>query len=389
MAEFKQGDVISFRLRGDSYGVATIAYVENLSLHDNVHLVIHDAVIGAEEVPEEQMIFSDEERRHAPEDIDTSAIVVDHLGITYAGLMESEPLVVGERDIVEEDLIGYRVWIAMMRKAALEQGILRSRRQDVPEEREEELSEDEIPEEAAPESTNDAELDADGDLEPEEDGDSWEDESDAAGDDGEEAGSDDVEELSDEDVLAEVEVSPWHTRLFDRPIGAALFEIHDMFAKAPLDATTLGAFIASFYDGSKTEEIEALIARLLDGDYAAATELLEFGDPAVPYLRSALDQTLSPDVAGDILQILGDMGNDAGYQTLADFFDRHRDLEGDPLAIPAARAFAYVVMLTGGTPEPLASGVERLAEIDHPELAADVASAMNAVRNVATAGTFT
>jgi hypothetical protein len=383
MAEFNQGDVITFHLRGEKFGVATVAVVEDLALHDNVHLVIHDAVI--EGTPGDDTFF-EEDRHHASEDIDTSVTVVDHIGLTSSALAESDPVKVGSREITEDDLFGYQVWLALMRKAAAEQGLLRSRHDDAAagdepdeEEYDEEIVDegeddevidnaDDIVEEGAGEEEGDGEI-----------GDEYDDEVEDDFDDGSE------EEISDEEILQEIEVQPWHRRLFDRPLGAALFEMHEAFAGEALRATKLGSYIASFYDGSKTEEIAALVVRLVDGDYSATTELLEFGDPAVGQLSGALEAADSVELVADILQLLGDMGTESAYRTIADYFARHTDLERDPLAIPAARAFAYVVMLTGGSAEALAGGIDRLSAISHPELDVDVDNAMRAVKEYAEA----
>ncbi len=383
MADFKTGDVITFRLRGDQFGVATLIHIEDLALTDNYHLVIHDAVIEGSDGGTNE--FGDQfDREHDPASIDTTATVIDHLGLTRDGLLASEPMLVGEREPVEEEMLGYRVWLASARRRAEEQGLFgrtASRATAAPEMNEDPEEDEEIEDEAGDEGAWEDQEDGSADTDsaeaaPEED---------AVENDGSGNGDDEIGdgENGSEGTLAEVEVRPWHQRLFDRPIGAALFEMHESFMVEPLLSTRLGAYIAGFYDGSRAEEIGALIDRLVDGDYGAGQELLEYGDAAVMPLRERLDQVSEPETVADILQILADTGSESAYEALAAYFEEHGDPENDPLAVPAVRALAYAVMLTGGTPTALAPHLERLAAIEHPELDDDIASAMSSVRAMA------
>ena len=79
MDSFKAGDLVTFRLHGESYGLARIVYVEDLSLHSLYHLEILDAVLTAQDegVDSYGVPYG---RSHVLDGAESSPVVIDHMG---------------------------------------------------------------------------------------------------------------------------------------------------------------------------------------------------------------------------------------------------------------------------------------------------------------------
>jgi hypothetical protein len=298
MADFNAGDIITFHLRDNLYGVAKILHVENLALHDNIHLAIYDRIVEGKEGTAD--IYGDiRERDHDFDGELGGPPLISHLALTAEAFADSSPLKVGEADVDESELAGYQVWLHSRYERAVKQGMIREREEEEVEEVEEVW-----------------EVEEDGEVEEVEE----------------------VEEVGEVEDVGEVEESEgggaegaaeakgaWAVlTLEDVPIGQWLFQQHDSMHDAELlRESEVGKFVLSHFDESNTEEIEELVGRFVDGDYAAGHELLDFGAAAANALARELDRTDSPELADDILRILGDMGNDTAYEHIASYLGRH------------------------------------------------------------------
>ncbi len=365
MTRFQPGDVLTFPLRGDIYGVAKIIHVEDLALHDNYHLEVFDMLVeGAEEIIDE---FGQHSRIHDVEIPVDTPIAVDHVALTEEALLASAPVKIAEHPLDERELIGYHVWVQMRYQEAVRQGLIRERN-DEPEDVDEfeVVDDDEAYDEEAFEEGEEA-------VESEDDEATLE-EAEAVGAAGE------GEEEPPATRTVTVDVKRWHRVTFEIPVDKMLFENYDEIA-APQgrESSRLEEYLSSHFNEGNVEAINDLVARFLSGDYGAGHELLDFGAPAATALASTLAGEVDPELADDILRILTEMGIDPGYQQVVEFLERHGDLDNDPLALPAARNYCYAVMITGGDPPPLRPYLERLETWDHPELEDDLRLARQAV----------
>lgn len=378
MEKFKPGDLITYRLHGDDYGLAQVLAVENLALHNHYHLALLDAIVkGEEEAVDSYGVLYN--RRHTLDGAEAAPIVIDHIALTMDALDASDPMKVAERDVRESDLNGYHVWMLTTREDLVRKGLIR----DVPPEEQDGMEDDEDLE-AIAEEMDEEDLDLHTSTDQVfEDGEGVEEEAEEDTDADENA---DDSTAQDAEAGMTVELRPWHREVYSEPLDAMLFRLHEEFKRPELKEMTLGAYICSFFDGGNVEAINEMVTRFVEGDYSAGHELLAFGDAAVDALAVYLQDGMEPQLADDILNVLCDSGTMRAYSHIATFFAQHEGNPDDPLGLPAARGYAYAVMLTGGTPEPLREHLSKLEDISFPELEHDVAAAMDAVVNASKAG---
>jgi hypothetical protein len=362
MNEFQLGDLITFAMRGGKYGLAQFIHIENLSQYDHYHLAIRDAVLEAGEGGLDA--FGDPyERSHDLSRTEDAPVVVDHVALTYDALIASEPVVVGHEEVDESMLDGYQIFLTFMRADLIKRGLMKYY----------EESDEEVEDEFSDEELEEGEVDEESEYEVV---------------DAEEKEAEAAEEQTEEAPAESIAIKghTWHMRVFDRPLGDVLFELHEIFEGEEFRSTELGQFINSFFDGSRSEEIEELVNRFVDGDYGAGHELLAYGPAAADILSRHLTDSTTPELAEDILRILCDTGSSRAYEIVAEFFAVHYDQLDDSLRLPAIRGFCYAVMLTGGTPEPLHTHLPKLDDLDDPELADDLQMAIDGMRNASQHG---
>lgn len=366
MSDFNVGDIFTFRLNDELFGMGRIIRIENLSQFDRMHVQIYDAILAAGPggINEHGEPF---ERSHDLTELADPAVLVDHLCLDLDFFLASDPMVVDYSEVDADDLLGYRVWLQVQHDHMVRLGMLGSRSE----------------EEADVSETGDAEEDDAGDFEGEEDEYDGEEGSDdefvdaTAGIDADDA---DVDSENEERVT--VRVRPWHQIILREPLGAGLTRLHEEFADEDLRATMLGGYLTGLYSAENTEEIAALVDALLEGDFGAGQELMEFGDAAVKPLSEHLESgSLDAQQTEDVMNILTDIATPGAYEAIATHFERYRDRLDSAIGHGIARAFCYAVMLTGGAPEPLRRLLPQLDSIDHPDLREDVASARTAVMN--------
>ncbi len=371
MEKFQPGDLITYRLRGDDFGLAQVLMVEDLALHGHYHLALLDAVLKGEdgEVDSYGVAFS---RRHTLDGAEQSPVVVDHIALTMSAFAESDPVKVGERPVRETDLVGYQAWVMTMRADLIRRGIIRTDEEHDPGHEEVEETEDlaaiarEVDEEElALKTSDDLIADAAGEHPGEEN-------------DGEQ--EDAVEQ--EESPVIMVELRPWHTNIYAEPLAPLLFRLHGEFVRPELKESSLGSYITSFFDERNLGALNELVSKFVEGDYSAGHELAAFGDIAADALGQYLQDDISEQLADDILNILCETDSLRAYEHVASFFAQHEGNPDDPLGLPAARGFCYAVMLTGGAPPPLQPYLDRLDDIPYTELEHDVAAAREAILNV-------
>ena len=350
MERFREGDVVSLIYEDSTCVVVKIVEIEPLTLHDTVHVVLYDGIIEAgppgfdasgehrERTHDENLSFRETEH------------FVDAIAMTSTAFDQNDPMLLYSEEVTEAERMGYAVWVAQRRDSAERRGLIRY---DVEGEKHE----------------LDEELD-----------DSYQEEGDEHGEP--EAESTDVgsSEVHEELETVTVEIQPWHSRVYDLPIGEILKEHEDLLTAGAFAESELGRYLLEKREAGK-EQIGALIERLVvEGDYAAGQELLDFGEDAVPALEAALSSGSEVQPIEDICQILADLGTDSSYEVLASASERAiSDLVENESSRSIVRAFLYAVMLTGGTPAPLKKRLELIGAVDHSELADDVESALEAV----------
>lgn len=349
MDGYREGEIITLRFDDDKFIPGKILQIEPLTLHDIVHVRLYDILV--EGGPGGYDPAGDYRARshNLSENITARDPLFDSLAMTSTAFEESDPVPVAFEEIRDEEMTGYTVWVAQRRAAAEQKGMIRY---DVEEESEEEEIDGGKEDESRESGTAGAGEDAAGE------GDS-----------------------SDEGRVIEIEVRPWHRQVYDIPLPSILRDLSEILTDEPYASSEVGQrLIRQREEGSS--EIGNLVQRLVvDGDYAAGQELLDFGDRAVPALSGALATAEETQTVEDLCQILADMGSDDAYDALSHGMEsRLGRLNESESARAAARSWLYAVMLTGGSPEPLRRRLALIEQMDHPELKDDVDAALEAVK---------
>jgi hypothetical protein len=349
MPNLTPGDLVTYPLRGSSYGVALVVHVDDLALNDLYHFAICDAVIGGAEGGEDEF-GSPLPRQHDVAEAMAAPILIEHVALTRHGLEASDLQAVGEREVDEEELEGYRAWLHLRYQDAVRRGVMRERIDDNP---------DEYDDEEAEELTGDGE---EGEV-----------------DSSEEERSDELgseTELSDSPD-AEPAVTAATLGVHDVALGIALIRQRAILEREAYRDSALGRYIKQLGDDGGA--IEAIIARLLGGDFGAGDELIDYGTRGMELLADHLDDGLSPELADDVLQVLVNSGETIAYERVGAFMSAHGADPSDPLYGSAVRAYCYAVMLTAGEPEALRERLAMLESVRDPELLDDVRSAREAI----------
>lgn len=356
MSTWNEGDIVTLEFDGESYLLAKVIYVEKLTLHDVLHLMVYDILLEAgpegydrqgEYVP----------RTHDLPDLSQLNVVIDHFAMTSPSFLECDPLVVEYEEVTEQERKGYVVWVTLRRDSAVRKGLIKH---DLEEEVEDEYEGDE--EWGEEEGDEEQSADADGSTEENTD-----------------------ENEGDDSEYEEVKIHTWHDTVFELPIGQALVELADIFRSEEFAESRVGTAVIEQTEASG-EVIHELVRQLVeDGDYGAGQELLIYGDAAADALNEALSGELEQQTLEDIYQIMGDLGSDRAYEHIAARFVESVDrLPDDQKAIAAARSFCYVVMLTGGAVDPLQPHLRLLERLDYPDLRDDAESAIDAINSQGT-----
>lgn len=375
MGTFTEGDIVTLAFTEGDYLLAKIVYIEELTLNELIHLMVYDTVVeGGPAGYDDHGEYQERTHPDVP-DVAGLPVVIDHIALTSPAFEDCDPLLVERRDVTDEERRGYAVWVALQRERA----ILRGQMRPDPEPEEEEIEDMEDFEEEY-----DEEYEGDEAEEREEAEEEYAEADEAAAEDGIVEGEPTVVETEDGEIIP-VTPHTWHEVNFDVSIAQALVELADVFRRDEFADSVVGKMVIGQTEAS-AEEIRELVDRLVnDGDYGAGQELLLFGDPAADALYAALKETKNEQAADDILQILADIGTDRAYAHIAEFFVERIDrLPADPMAVAAARTFCYVVMLTGGTPEPLRRNLRLIEQLDYPELRENAEEAIRAIERQGT-----
>ena len=362
---YNQGDIVTLAFSEERYLLAKIVRIEKLTLHDLTHLVIYDIFVeGGPGGYDAQGEYRN--RTHVLPDLSSVPIIVDHIAVTASAFEESDPLIVDHQEVTAEELQGYVLWVALRRERAERRGMIRYDTGEEDENDDETWDDDEFDDNELIDDATDDESDTLEDESIESD----EDEGDLSED--EEAGSE----------MVEVRTHTWHDTVFDIAIGQILVELADIFKQDEFKESLLAPALLDRVEAN-SEEINSLVRQLVDnGDYAAGQELLMYGDAAADALAPELSKATELPTVEDLLQILGDLGSDKAYGVIAEFFEgRIGDIPDDPIAVAAARSFCYVVMLTGGTPDPLHDRLKLIEQLDYPDLRDDAESAIGAIHS--------
>lgn len=379
MGTFTEGDIVTLAFTEGDYLLAKIVYVEELTLNELIHLMVYDTVVeGGPAGYDDQGEYQERTHPEIP-DVAGLPVVIDHIALTSPAFEDCDPLLVGRRDVTDDERRGYAVWVALQRERAIRRGQMRPD----PEPEEEEIEDVEEFEEEYEEG-HEGEFDEVDEEEREEAEEEYEEEREAVADDEIVEGEPTVVETEEGEIIP-VTPHTWHEVNFDVSIAQALVELADVFRQEKFADSVVGQMVIEQTEAS-AEEIRELVDRLVnDGDYGAGQELLLFGDPAADALYAALKETKNEQAADDILQILADIGTDRAYAHITEFFVERIDrLPADTMAVAAARTFCYVVMLTGGTPEPLRRNLRLLERLDYPELRENAEEAIRAVEQQGT-----
>lgn len=378
MEQYLEGTLVTLRFTDDKYLLGKIVQIEPLTLHDILHLVIYDVLLdGGPAGYDEQGEYR--ERTHTLPDLTSQPLAIDVIALTSDAFDDSEPQIVGFEEVSEEDLNGYVVWVARRRERAERRGMIRyDNDEEFVDDVDDDLDDDQNM--AAGEFVEDNGLHPEDVVEQVEGADV------EAGEPAVEIDSDEggdvIEDEERSQVLPPLTITPrtWHDTVFDVKISQVLVDLADIFRDDAFSSTNLGNAVIE-RTTANPGELDSLIGRLVnDGDYAAGQELIQYGDPAADALNARLQTTTAKQGVEDILQILSEMGSDRAYGHIASFYAERADRLGtDPIAKSAARAYLYVVMLTGGTPEPLNAHLDLIDGMNDPELAEDVAAARRAI----------
>lgn len=356
--QVREGDIITVRFDAERYVPAHVVRIEPVTLHDIVFLRVYDQILEAGEGGYDAS-GTLRPRSHPP--IDRSSVAVDPLAVTSGAILDSDPMVVDHVEVEQEDLLGYRVWVARRRASAERRGMLRY-------------------ESAEGESTGAKEADEGGVDETKSSGEQiFESVDPSHGEGGATESNADHDSDSGQDQI-EVEVMPWHETVFDLPIERILADLGPTFERESMAETTIAEAIRA-RSADIAGKIGELIKRLVDeGDYAAREDLLDAGEPAIVPIGQALRSAATAESAGDLAQILADSGIDEAYEVLTSELAHRLDSDADSEATrEVSRSWLYVVMLTGGEPDPLRDHLGLIERIDDAELSDDRDAAVAAI----------
>lgn len=365
MRNLNPGDLVTFPLRDATFGVALVVHVDDLSLNDLYHLAICDAVVGGSDAGEDEF-GRPLPREHDMAAIESAPMLIEHVALTRHGLDASDVSVVAEREIGDGELEGYRAWLHLRFQDAVRRGVMRERIDDNPEY----IDDDEPTDvEDAHEARVDGREDDDTDA------------SVVGGEDGEdeeaerEAGGD----LADasEVAVSEPAVTAATLGVQDVALGLAIIRQRSIFERDAYRDSALGRFVLGL--GDDVDAIETIIARLIDGDFSAGDELIDYGDAGMRALGARLTNDMPAELADDILQVLVNSGETVAYERIGSFMAEHGTNPDAPLYGSAVRAYCYAVMLTAGEPESLKQHLSLLEEIRDPEFLDDIRSAREAL----------
>ena len=365
MPTLNPGDLVTFPLRGGKYGVAHVVHVDDLAINDLYHFVICDAVIDGADGGF-NAFGEPAPREHDPAELEAARPLVEHIGLTRGGIDASGLSVVGFREVEESALDGYRSWLHARYEDAVRRGVMRDRVDDNPED-----AEDFDDEEVADEELEGEEIEGE-DVDNAGDGDEMSDHEDGPTEDAADAGED-GEGSGEETVVATATT----LGVYDNALGDVLVRLRSVFEREAYSESELARHIIGM--GSDSGAIDAIIARLLDGDFAAGYELLDYGEAGMRALGERLDGDISPELADDILHVLVNSGESVAYERVARFMSEHGGDRSDPLYGSAVRAYCYAVMLTGAEPEPLKERLTMLESVTDAEFADDIRSAREAL----------
>lgn len=369
MRPITAGDLVTFPLRDGKYGVAQLVHIDNLALHDLYHFVIRDAVVDGLQSGGYDAFGEPLEREHDVEQIESAPLLIEHIGVTRHGLDASDLSVVSSREVDEDELRGYHAWLHLRYHDAVKRGAIRDRIDDNPERAaEDEYEVVDSGEDEFDAATEDAEVRNGEELIDGGDGVS---DSDSSDSETEESIDADAEELLGTSTLG----------IHDIALGDAIMRQRSMFERDEFRDSALARYIIGL--GNDRRAIDATVQRLVDGDFAAGEELLDYGPLGMIALGYALRPDITQELAGDILQILVNSGEAVAYEIVGAYMVDHGADSSDPMFAPAVRGFCYAVMLTNGEPDGLKEHLDMLHDIEDPELADDVRSALDAVASQA------
>lgn len=335
MIQIQQGDIIAYNIRDNKFGIAHVLICEKL-ISTQYHLALLDMVFESEfEFDfEGNLVLLNQPYN----DFSNLKIAVDHLAISEEALQASKIASLGNIEVEDNELDGYRVWLTLKREEAMQQGMYSAEEDD----------------------------DDDDEDEDEENEDNEKDD-------------DELENSNDKGIATKtIIVKPWHgSRVCDVPIGQRLFE-WNMHYDDGLESTNLCGYVLS--KANNLDEINEIVDRFVQGDYSAGHELLEYGNTAGMVLGKQLTESTTPELAADILQVLGDMGTDSSYEYIVNFFVNNYEKNND-LAAAAIRGYAYAVMVTAGDNKVIAEHLDKLFSVSNSECEYDIQSAKEAVEN--------
>lgn len=386
MSDIQIGDIFLFPLRDKMYGVGKFVMEHNLALQHSYIFAVYDRVIQLDPAVVNDLYAPLPDISHELNGIHTEEALVNTVMLTAIGMRATEMNGVGRANILESDRDGYLAWLYVKKYEALQKGLIKDKKEE--EEIEEEV--DEIEQEEREE----AELvEAEQSEKIEEVSESNQQ---AIVDDSAKTGSaatvasppeqqkplTTVPILSETgDVLREVRIRLWHLHIFEVSLGDALFGMYKNFMMPEFANTRLGAYITAHYDRRNVGRVRELADALVEGDFSAGHELIEYGDTAAQVLALKLKEQLEPEVMGDVLQILGDIGVDRGYDLIASFVAEYGNDSADQYYVQAWRGYCNAVVNTGGDIPSLQPYLSQLKTINHPELRDDVRIALESVSN--------
>lgn len=383
MSDFQIGDIFLFPLRGRMYGLGKFVMEHNLALQHSYLFAVYDRVVELDPDVVNDIYAPLPDISHHLNGIHQEEALVNTVMLSAIGLRATEVNVVGHADILETDRDGYLVWLYVKKYEALQKGLIKDEAEEVEEAEQEADGAEQAENEAEPSETETPENT--GATSP------------AIVSDSAVTGSaatisappptprkplTTAPILSESgQLLREVRIRLWNLHIFEVGLGEALFGMYKNFMMPELASTQLGAYIIAHYDRRNVDRVRQLAQGLVEGDFSAGHELIEYGDTAAQVLALHLKEPLEPEVMGDVLQILGDIGVDRGYDIIAGFLSEHGNEPAGRYYVQAWRGYCSAVVNTGGDIASLQPYLSQLKTINHPELRDDVRIALESINN--------